>query len=724
MTKRQQFLTKLYWIHLIIPLAMLVTLGAQRPAYAQQAAAQATPVQPKPLNWTEPPTPRVQLAASAMAANDMIIYTIYPLNTTGQPVWDLRISVPLPEGATFLSAWGSPSFISSFDGRTVSFSALELPDQNQAVALHFQVSAAHMTKPTAVTQASASWQYVKTNLGQSTFAQESTKSGDITVQPHVVEQVISDRTGDVPFGNYDLTSISLAQEEAILKIIFNTAGNLGASTEPLEYYLYIDDDCNVNTGRQKNGFGAEYRVRFRYTKGLADIARWEETTLLTTTVATTNTVPVTNTAAVTDTSNISDTSGVKGGNWHNIGSLSVSSPANGRTITVWVPHSVLENGNQFCWYAEGQNRTDAFTPKPPIDGVPDGNGNLPLIQYNAAVTATTILLNQPLTDTASAAKNASIQIPLVLTPTVPLTTGVNGKLAISLKNSAGGYDVHVFHLPDGQEVAKIANASQPSLSADGKNLLSLHKAAPAAGVYEYTLASKNEVQLSGVISGSYPFYAPSGKALVYAKAAGTSSADSSSAFVQCDLAALRQHTAPQCQTTLDFSALAASGQISDITGSGPIWAANNLIAYQGCVDSAGANRCGIFLGGALAAHTAANEPFLRQLTNNQADIPTDSKGNLLAFMTQGATGWEAYVMRLDGAWVKNVSNNPDAQDGLPTLAPDGKWVAFLSNRDGNWAVWVAPIGDGPVRKVFDLPTGAPWDTGTKTWTDQRITWAP
>ncbi|MCX6043964.1 MAG: hypothetical protein NT075_02545 [Chloroflexi bacterium] len=727
MTKQQPFSAKLYWLYLIIPLALLVTLGGgQGQVYAQQAAATvqptATPI-PQPLNWTEPPTPRVQLAASAMAANDTIIYTIYPMNTTGQPVWDLQINVPLPEGATFLTAWGPPTFATSFDGRQVTFSALELPDQNQAIALHFQVSSAKVTTPAAVTQAAATWKYVKTNLGQITFAQESTKSGDITVQPHAIQQVISDMTGDVPFGNYDLTGIALEQEQTILKIIFNTAGNLGASTEKLEYYLYIDDDCNANTGRQRNGFGSEYRVRFRYTRGIADISKWAETVLLTTTVATGDTAPVTDTEAITDTGNVSDTTGTKAGEWQSVGSLSVSSPANGKIVTVWVPHSALVNGTKFCWYAEAQNKTEAFTPKPPTDELPDASGDLPVIQYDAAMTTTAISLNQPLTTTGGS-KNAALSIPLVLTPTVPLTTGVNGNLAIPLKNGETAYDVHIFHLPDGQEVAKIANASQPSFSPDGQSLLSVHQTAQAATVYEYALANKAEVALTGVISGSYPFYDASGKALIYAKAAPGQPADSAAAFVRCDLMALRQHTPPQCQTVLDFAALAATGQISKSTGNGPILTANNLAAYQGCIDAADVNRCGIFMGGVLATDSAANEPFLRQLTNNQQDIPTDSKGNLIAFMGRGADDWEVYVTRLDGAWVKNVSNNADAQDGLPTLSPDGKWVAFLSNRDDKWAVWVAPIAEGPARKVFDLPTGAPWDEGAKNWQDQRITWAP
>lgn len=738
MIKHQKFPSIIYWMVLLIPLAILALIQMPTPAYAQQATPTATPVKQQPLNWVEPVMPRIQLVASAMAANENIIYTIYPTNPDGQPVWDVKISVPLPEGATFLVAGASPPFAANFDGRKITFSAVEWPDKNQPIALHFQVSVAKLTKPLAPVHASASWKYVKTNLGQSIFAQETTESGDIAVQPQGIEQVVADRVGDTPFANYDLTSVVLQQEQAILKINFNTAGNLGPATEKLEYYLYIDDDCNADTGRSKNGFGSEYRVRFRYSKGLADISQWDETTLLTDTVGLTDTVVATDTEAVSDTGAISGTNAGKVGSWRNIGSLSVSSPATGKLITVWVPHSVLANGTQFCWYAEAQNKSDLFVPKPPTDEVPDGTGDLPSLQYSA-VEATAKSLNTFLTDTNSYSRSVSIQIPLAITSTVasvpPLAIGVNGKLAIPLKNSENSYDIHIFSLPDGQEVDKIANASQPSFSFDGQSLLLLRQTAQANSVYEYALASKSEVQLSGVISGVHPFYDARGKALLYAKSASPqnsnkplvdlASFDSSAVtFVQCDLAGLRQRTAAPCQNMLDFGALAVTGQISDVKGIDPIWAANHLVVYRGCVSAATVDDCGIFTGGALLTNSGASEPFLRQLTGNKADVPTDSKGNLIAFMSRGATDWDVYVMRLDGAWIKNLSNNPAAQDGLPVLSPDGKWVAFVSNRDGKWAVWAVSVVDGQLRKLFDVPAETLWDNGTKTWMDQRITWGP
>ncbi len=81
-------------------------------------------------------------------------------------------------------------------------------------------------------------------------------------------------------------------------------------------------------------------------------------------------------------------------------------------------------------------------------------------------------------------------------------------------------------------------------------------------------------------------------------------------------------------------------------------------------------------------------------------------------------------MGLDGAGTKNLSNSPDSNDGLPTVSPDGNWVAFVSDRSGRWAVWVVPVAGGPAQKLFDLPGDNPWGDGDRAWTNERISWGP
>jgi len=736
MIKQRQFICsrtiRIYLLCLITSIANLVLILASGRVYAQQVSP-ATKLAPKPLNWTEPLTSRIQLAASASIANNIITYAIYPTNVTKEPVWDLQVRIPIPEGANFLSANGSPLFITSFDGRTVSFSAVKLAAQTDIAPLRFQISVEHVTTPLIVTRASASWKYVKINLGESIFGQEETKIADIIIQPHIVQQVVSDVAGDVPFTNYDLTGIALQQEQSVLKINFSTVGNLGSPSERLEYDLYIDNDCKTTTGRQKNGLGSEYRVRFRYDKGLADLSQWEAAAPLT------GTVSMTDTEIVTDAIIYSDTVTGKVGSWRNIASVSVSSPAAGHLVTVWVPYTLLNNDQQFCWYAEASNKTDAFVPKPPTDEVPDTNNNLSLMQYNASITITKILMNESLTGTVAYAGNDAGDIPLTTTAassvTQPLSSGMNGKLAIPLENAQGGYDVHIFSLPKGQEIAKIANASQPNFRFDGQRLLMNRKDAKVDGIFEYDLTSGTEVKLDGVISNSHSFYDPRGLSMISQNSvlapAGNGddptsekTSGASGLFTQCDLSPFRQGSAPRCRNTPNLSTLAATGQITNVIGLYPVWTATDMVVYQGCISRSQTDHCGLFMMGSRAGQNGGNEPFLRQLTNNTNDIPTDTKENVITFMSRGTADWEVYAMYLNGAWIKNLSTDQNAQDGFPAISPDGKSVAFISNRDGKWAVWVAPIDDSPVQKLFDLPDGIQWKADDQAWKDRRISWAP
>jgi Tol biopolymer transport system component len=105
-------------------------------------------------------------------------------------------------------------------------------------------------------------------------------------------------------------------------------------------------------------------------------------------------------------------------------------------------------------------------------------------------------------------------------------------------------------------------------------------------------------------------------------------------------------------------------------------------------------------------------------------MPSDTKGNLIAFTSQHDGNWEAYIMDINGAGIRNLSNSPLSNDGLPTISPDGNAVAFVSDRDGQWAVWVVSVHGGPAQKLFDLPVEVPWGDRSRVWTNERISWGP
>ena len=88
-------------------------------------------------------------------------------------------------------------------------------------------------------------------------------------------------------------------------------------------------------------------------------------------------------------------------------------------------------------------------------------------------------------------------------------------------------------------------------------------------------------------------------------------------------------------------------------------------------------------------------------------------------MSNREGNWEIYVVNVDGSGLRRLTNNA-ANDGLPTWAPDGRAIAFVSDQEGGWAVWAMnPDGSGR-RKLFAIGGG-----GLVTeWWRQQIGWAP
>ena len=309
----------------------------------------------QPLNWEKPREPRLQLEAKAMVADDQITYTIYPKKNTGDRMWDVRISVPVPEGTTFLEAQAPPPFAAGYGNQQVSFSVVELGEESEVGPLSFTVSIRGVTAPSVVTQAWATWKNAGKRVGQTIAPEEVARTGDIVVHPGMAQWVVADVVGDVPFSNYDLASVVLQPEGSALKVIFYAAGDVGPVGEPLQFILYIDNDCQADTGKPENGRGVEYRLRYRHNSGKAILAPWDEGQ----------------------------------DDWSDPKELEVSSLVSGNMVAVWLPYESLEDRKRFCWVVEAKNGTKGFDRSPPTEHVPDTE-DMRISQYEALATTTTI----------------------------------------------------------------------------------------------------------------------------------------------------------------------------------------------------------------------------------------------------------------------------------------------------------------------------------------------
>ena len=272
----------------------------------------------KPLKWEEPWTSFLDLSASAVVEDDVVTYSIYPSNDGWLRMWDLKINVPLPEGTTFLSAEAPAPFVTDFDGREISFFTLELAEGVDVDPLRFKVSTQGMTDGFAVTRVYAFWKNEGWGVGTLYAVEGQVSTGNLTIRPGVTQMVVADVPDDVPLPHTDLTSVAFAPEVNALEVIFSTVGDPVKEKDPTDFSLYIDADCNPDTGDPIEGFGIEYRAGVEPIQEESYFEVWD----------------------------------TQASDWRFVMPIRGHKPAAENNIHMWIPLDALSVNGPLCWVAE------------------------------------------------------------------------------------------------------------------------------------------------------------------------------------------------------------------------------------------------------------------------------------------------------------------------------------------------------------------------------------
>jgi TolB protein len=114
---------------------------------------------------------------------------------------------------------------------------------------------------------------------------------------------------------------------------------------------------------------------------------------------------------------------------------------------------------------------------------------------------------------------------------------------------------------------------------------------------------------------------------------------------------------------------------------------------------------------------AAGDPEPLQLTygaGDDRDPALSPDGLKLAFASNRNSFWDLYLLDLVSGELRQLTATDDFE-GHPTWSPDGQWIAFEAYYDGDFDIWILPIdGDQGLIQLTNHPandTAPDWDTG-------------
>ena len=286
------------------------------------------------------------------------------------------------------------------------------------------------------------------------------------------------------------------------------------------------------------------------------------------------------------------------------------------------------------------------------------------------------------------------------TPTSAPAPAISGRLAFS----AGGL-LHVVNAATGQDLfAPIPDMRQPDIRADGELIIAKGYQGSKTSLWTIDARTGAFIREQATWTNDYhPFWSPDASRYTY---------DS----LHLNGSDLIIFVAPLDNKNAEAHDFLYYGT-QPLLGTSPVWMHDDWIAFTGCdywPEGGGGATCGIY----RVPSWNEEKPLLVH-SGGLMMRATDNYGGQLLIMSLESGNWEVYVIPNTGGSMRNLSNSPSSQDGLATFSPDGKWVAFLSNRSGAWAAWVVkPDGTG-LSKLFDLPAPPTLD-----WTDEHLSWGP
>jgi serine/threonine-protein kinase len=360
--------------------------------------------------------------------------------------------------------------------------------------------------------------------------------------------------------------------------------------------------------------------------------------------------------------------------------------------------------------------TSTFTPLPPptqrtVDATPTSRPatNTPTPLPPADTPSPTPTTPAPPTPTPVAVASPTPAMPTA-TSTIP-APALAGKLAFSLPQGTS-YKVYVVEVgptPPAELYASIGNARQPALSQDGEWLLVNGTGGGIDAIARMTSGGHQGSAITcpqTTAESHRPAWSPDDQRLAF-----------DGLLVDPGRPQIYIQRADAVDCELVDNRLQTGGNfITDPNGLYPLWGPDDRIYFRSCAtwDPLATSTCGIW-------SVQTDGGGIRQVTDNPNHLPTDVNRDRLLFMSGQSGNWEVYSVEPGGGAPRNVTNHPGT-DIWGTLSPDGRTMAFVSNRGGQWAIWLASV-DGSNSQEW-LPFNIDWgEVDPDRIAQERMSWS-
>ena len=312
--------------------------------------------------------------------------------------------------------------------------------------------------------------------------------------------------------------------------------------------------------------------------------------------------------------------------------------------------------------------------------------------------------------TATSTQATPTPVPVVASPAPPVPA-LGGKLAFSLPQGTSykAYVVEVGPTTPEELYADVSNARQPALSYDGEWLL---VNSTGGGLDAIARATSNGHQIQAATCAAStgesgrPVWSPDGRFFAFDGLA--TDPDNPQIYIQkvgeidCDM--------------VDDRLQIGGGYVTDHNGLYPLWGPDDRIYFRSCAtwDPQGGSQCGTW-------SVRPDGGDVLQLADDLNYLPTDVSRDRLLLMSSQEGNWEVYSVGLQGGTPQNLTNQPTTEV-WGTLSPDGRTMAYLSNRGGGWAIWLADV-DGASPRAW-LPIKLDWgEVDPDRIAQERMSWS-